>query len=513
MMTGSIRRALLLSVVLAFVTGSVWAQSAAFSGTILDPSGAAIAGAQVTITNEATGAARATATQSDGKYLFAQLAPGKYKMEVVAQGFKTAVRQHLELLVGITSIVDVRLEVGTITQVVNVESTVAAINTTDASMGTPISGSELGALPVLDMNPAGLLGLQTGVAYIPTQADRPSGYGGSTDQDGRSGAVNGARSDQTNVTLDGIDVNDPQKGYAFTSVLRIPQEALAEFRTTTTSYDADSGGRSSGAQVELVTKSGTNSLHGSAYYANRNEAFNANDFFLNRQGIKQPPFRHHLYGLAVGGPVIKNRIFLFGDFERLQESLFSSSVRSVPSVAFKDGVFFYPCRNFDPANDLSQFSSNPACAPPPGGFVQGVSGTSYGMDTSSRPCRQGATGCGPIQSGFYALSPAQITSIDPESTDPAWTGPVGPNPAVLAYDQLLPDPNDSGSFDQLNILGYRFGAPVKNLFNTAVVRADIHLDHADKHTIYWRGTLMHDTINDAPKFPGQAPRLTSLNNN
>jgi Carboxypeptidase regulatory-like domain len=495
------------------VVSGAGAQSAGFSGTVLDPSDKSIAGAEVKITNEGNGAVRTATTESDGKFVFTQLTPGKYKLEVNATGFKTSVRSHLELLVGITTTLDVRLEVGTVTQVVSVEANVVALNTSDASMGTPISGSELNALPVLDMNPAGLLGLQTGVAYIPTQSDRPSGYGGSTDQDGRSGAVNGARSDQTNVTLDGIDVNDAQKGYAFTSVLRTPQEALAEFRTTTTSYDAESGGRSSGAQVELVTKSGTNSVHGSGYYANRNEAFNANDFFLNRQGIKQPPFRHHLYGASLGGPIIKNRVFLFGNFERLTESLFSSSVRNVPSVAFKDGVFFYPCRNFDAANDLSQFSSNPSCSPPAGGFVQGVSGASYGMDTNSRPCKQGTAGCGPIQSGFYALSPNEVSKIDPQSTDPSWTGPVGPNPAVLAYDQQLPDANDSGSFDQLNILGYRFGAPVSNMFNTAVIRADVHLDRGDKHTIFWRGNLMHDTINDAPQFPGQQPRLTSLNNN
>src|SRR5215470_3827682 len=180
-------------------------------------------------------------------------------------------------------------------------------------------------------------------------------------QDGRSGAVNGARSDQNNVTLDGVDVNDPQNGYAFTSVLRTPTEALGEFRTSTTGYDADSGGRSSSAQVQLVTKSGTNSLHGSAYYSHRNEAFNANDYFLNRQGIKQPKFRHHLYGGSLGGPIIKDRVFLFGDYERLKESLFSSAVRAVPSVAFKDGVFFYPCTTVAGA-------PNKPCAPPAGGF-------------------------------------------------------------------------------------------------------------------------------------------------
>jgi hypothetical protein len=183
------------------------------------------------------------------------------------------------------------------------------------------------------------------VAYIPSAPDNPGGYGGPTETDGRSGAVNGARSDQTNVTLDGVDVNDPQKGYAFTSVLRTPQKALAEFRTTTTSYDADSGGRSSSAQVHLVTKSGTNAWHGSAYYSHRNEAFDANDFFLNRSDIKEPKFRHHLYGMSLGGPVIKDRVFLFGNFERLQEALFKSAERNVPSVSFRDGVFFYQCLN------------------------------------------------------------------------------------------------------------------------------------------------------------------------
>jgi hypothetical protein len=218
----------------------LFAQNAGFSGTIFDPSNQSIAGAEIVLTNEANGAVRKATSEADGKFVFTQLSPGKYRAEVTAPGFKKSVRAHLELLVGITSELDMKLEVGTVAEIVTVESSVAALNTTDASLGTPISGSELSALPVLDMNPAGLLGLQSGVAYIPSQSDHPGGYGGATDQDGRSGAVNGARSDQSNITLDGVDVNDPQKGYAFTSVLRTPQEALSEFRTTTTSYDADS---------------------------------------------------------------------------------------------------------------------------------------------------------------------------------------------------------------------------------------------------------------------------------
>ncbi len=151
-----------------------------------------------------------------------------------------------------------------------------------------------------------------------------------SDFDGRSGAVNGARSDQTNITLDGVDCNDPISGYAFTCVLRATQGSLAEFRTTTTNYGAEAGGRSGAAQVQLITMSGENSPHGSAYYAHRNEALNANDFFLNKSGVEEPPFRRHIYGGSLGGPLVKNRLFLFGNVERMEESLFKSAVRSIP---------------------------------------------------------------------------------------------------------------------------------------------------------------------------------------
>ncbi len=185
----------------------------------------------------------------------------------------------------------------------------------------------------------------------------------------------------------------------------------------------------------------------------------------------------------------------------MKENLFKSAERSVPSVAFRDGVFFYPCTN------KAGFA---ACTPPSGGpnpgFVAGVSQTTfYGMDGQERPCRMGSTGCGPIPQGFYALSPAEIKAIDPLG--------IGPNQAIINQNALFPDPNSNGSFDALNILGYRFGAPVNNLYNTAVVRADVKLTRGDRHTIFWRGNLMHDTVNIDPQFPGERSRQTPLNNN
>jgi hypothetical protein len=173
------------------------------------------------------------------------------------QGFKTAVRDPVTLPVGITSTLNVTLEIGAVTEQVVVEGGTSAINTTDASLGVVISGAQIQNLPLEGIDPAGLLSLQPGVTFVPGATDNPGGYSGIMDFDGRGGSVNGARSDQTNITLDGVDVNDAENGYAFTSALRATQASLAEFRVTTTNYNADQG-RSSAAQVQLVTKSGTN---------------------------------------------------------------------------------------------------------------------------------------------------------------------------------------------------------------------------------------------------------------
>jgi len=156
-----------------------------------------------------------------------------------------------------------------------------------------------------------LLSLQAGVTFLGKNA-------GNSDDDSRSGSVNGARGDQSNVTLDGIDVNDQNKGYAFNSVLRVTQDSIQEFRVTTSNPNAD-GGRGSGAQVALITKSGTNQFHGSAYEYNRNAAFTANDWFNKQTQVesgapnKPPALIRNVFGGSVGGPILKNRLFFFSN--------------------------------------------------------------------------------------------------------------------------------------------------------------------------------------------------------
>ena len=454
------------------------AGTAALTGAVTDPSGAIVVGADVTATNLATGAKRTAQTDTAGRYLISQVPPGDYRVDVTATGFKTAARPRVELPIGITSNLDVLLELGEIAEVVEVQAITAGVNTNDASMGVPLTGAEIRALPSLDLNPAGLLSLQAGVAFVPSAADTPGGYGGVSDFDGRSGAVNGARSDQTNITLDGVDCNDPISGYAFTCVLRATQGSLAEFRTTTTNYGAEAGGRSGAAQVQLITISGENAPHGSAYYAHRNEAFNANDFFLNKSGVKEPPFRRHIYGGSLGGPLVKNRLFLFGNVERMEESLFKSAVRSIPSLSFRDGVMIYKCV------DRAGFAPCPTSAT----SVTGVSGRAY-----------------TVPAGSYGLSPAEISAIDPLG--------IGPNAAMLRYWSQYPtDINDtSADSDGVNVVGHRFAAPIDNLFNTYIGK--LNFNAGSNHALFVRSTLQDDTVAQEPAFLGGDPIRTTKTGN
>jgi hypothetical protein len=178
-----------------------------------------------------------------------------------------------ELLVNQPATISFTLSVQAATTTVNVSAEAQTLNLSDATIGNSVSNSTIQALPMEGRNVPDLLSLQPGVLYLGRQTDQTV--------DSRSGAVSGARSDQTNVTLDGVDDNDQTNGFAFTGVLRSTIDSVEEFRVTTTQGNADTG-RTSGAQVVLVTKSGTNQLHGSLYEYNRNTLFAANDWF-NKQ--------------------------------------------------------------------------------------------------------------------------------------------------------------------------------------------------------------------------------------
>jgi hypothetical protein len=220
-------------------------------GVIKDPSGALVPGARIILTNNANGQALSATAGSSGLYVFSEIPPAKYTITVSAMGFGNQAKTA-ELLVNQPASIDFTLGVQASMVTVDVSAAAQTLNTSDASLGSSADNAEIQALPSETRNVPDLLALQPGVLYLPSSTDS------------RSGAVNGGRSDQGNVTIDGVDDNDQVNGYAFNGVLRQTQDSIEEFRVTTGDANADSG-RSSGAQISMVTKSGTNKCHGAAF--------------------------------------------------------------------------------------------------------------------------------------------------------------------------------------------------------------------------------------------------------
>ena len=346
------------------------------------------------------------------------------------------------------------------------------LNTTDASLGNAFNETQVKELPLEAGNVPELLSLQAGVTYTGNRPDI------NTTTDTRNGAVNGARSDQSNITLDGIDVNSDTKGFAFQSVLPITQDSVQEFRVTTSNYNADEG-RSSGAQVALVTKSGTNHFHGAVFESHRNTITSANDYFVKlaelQSGVpnEPPKLLRNNFGAAVGGPIKKDRLFFFTNYEGHRQREAQSVVRIVPSAAMQDGVIQYLCA--DPTQ----------C---PGGTVQGL--------TTSHT----------IAPGNFGLSPSQIQGMDPLGIG------VSTNVMIPYLQTFAPfQGNDNSVGDGLNYVGYRFKGPVAINTNWYIARADYKITSNGNHSIYWRGSLRNDTNAGVPYLPGGAPELTTVN--
>ena len=483
------RKHFLFSFFLSFVllVSGAWAQigTTSLRGTILDKSGAVVAGATVKLTAAELSVERTVVSTATGAYEFPSLPPGTYALRVEAGGFRAHDQKNIQLLVNNPATVNVTLEVGSTTETVEVSAIGQTLNTTDASIGVAFGENQVKQLPLESRNVGDLLSLQAGVVYT---GDNPAI---DTNTDTRSGAVNGARSDQSNVTLDGIPVN-PKGGYAFQSVLPVTLDSVEEFRVTTSNAEADEGS-AGGAQVALVTKSGTNNFHGSAYEYNRNSFASANDYFLKHSELSsgqpnKPQFlNRNIFGGSIGGPIKKDRLFIFLNYEAYRDAEQQSALRIVPTAALRDGVVQYAC---DPSVTCN------------GNTVTGLSGASY----SSGP-------------GNYALSPAQLTAMDQNAfaTEPnlvkPYTGSVGPNPTMLSYFNKYPLPNDFSQGDGLNTAGYRFAAPTSNTKNWYIAKMDYNITRDGKQRVSLTGALANQDQANAPFLPGQAPETSIVNFN
>ena len=457
-------------VVLIQLGGSLaaWAQTgtAALVGDVTDSQKQVLPGVTVTVTHIATGASQVSVTDERGGFRFGNVQPGLYTIKAELTGFKTSVTERVELQVDSVRRESITLEIGGISETISVVSEVSHLNTTDASVGNVMSREQIRSLPVEAQNVVHLLSLQPGAIFVPTS--NPATV------DPRYGSVAGARADQQSVTLDGIDVNDPQNSTAYTSAIRMTQEALQEFRVSTSNYNAEMG-RSSGPQVSLITRGGTNQYNGSGYWTLRRTATSSNEYFLKLSQLASgkpsaaPKLDKDIFGGSFGGPIRRNRLFFFGNIEALKEESEAPVTRSVPSNSMRDGVLMYRCA---------------VAAQCPGGTVRGL--------TSSHS----------VEAGFYGMTPAEIAAIDPLG--------IGPSLAAMEYFRKYPAPNDPGR-DGRNLMNYRFAAPIENQFLNLLSRVDYKA--ADNHSFFGRFGKQDDTINTAPQFEGLAPKRQRLFNN
>ncbi len=418
-----------------FLVGNIFAQTgtATVTGAVTDQTGAAVPGATVTLSNPNTGTRRTTVTGDAGIYTFPGVPPATYTLEVEATNFSKAVNTNVQARVDSTAEINVKLEPGEVSATVDVttNSIESIVNTQNASIGNTFVPEQITQLPTDERRVNDLLALQPGVT--------------------RNGYVAGARSDQSNITLDGVDINDQQTGGrgglnddTQGSALRATTESVEEFRITTVGSNANQG-RSSGAQISLITKSGTNDFHGAGFYFYRPTAFSANTFFGNLAGTPRPSLARDIYGGAIGGPIKKDKLFFFYSYERQYQKEERKVDQIVPLAHLGNGEIRFQ-------------GTGPSC-----------------------------------NSGNCAIRLAELNNIYSQ---------VGINPAALAIlaDAATRYPaNNPALGDGINTGGYTFLSPTLEIENTHIARFDYNVN--DSQQLFARLNYQYDNVADVSAFP------------
>lgn len=413
-----------------FVGGAL-AQSgtATVSGNVTDPQGQAVVGATVTLINAGQGTKRNVVTDSSGNYTFSAVSPGSYTVEVESNGFNKAVTKPFDAATDRTTTIPVKLAVGDVTVAVTVDAGgVESIqNVSDASLGNNFTAQQISQLPLEGRNVTDLLSLQAAVTP--------------------GGAVAGGRSDQANITLDGVDVNNQQEGTAFSPVLRVTPDTVEEFRVTTTNADATRG-RSAGAQISLITKSGSNNFAGNLFYYHRNDYFNANDWYNNAADQPRPALKRHLFGGSLGGPIIKDRLFFFYNYEGMRESKSVPVTSLVPLASLGQGIF----QIYDSSGNLRAINTT---------AINGMT------DTSNNA----------------------VVDVNPNVT------------ALFAAAAARYPGNPDLGGDGINTGGYRWNAPLPVDLNTHTANFNWAVTSDQKHSVAARFNYQQDLFGAASAFP------------
>ena len=443
--------------VAAFAQGT----TSRLTGVVLDQKGAAVPGATVTLTNDGNGIALTAQTSDSGTYTFDLIQVGSYTVLVEKQGFKKFQSKHNAVNVNQPTTVNATLEVGDVSEVVQVSSAAETVQTsTSGNIGTTIEQRELENLPIVGTrgrNPLDLLNVQPGVVF-----------GGNT-----GGAVNvhGSRDRAFNFTLDGIDINESTAGGSNFTPLRPNPDSISQVQIVTSNFTAELG-RSSGAQVSMITRSGTNEFHGTAFEFYRSPRFDAKAYTNTINNLPKDQFVQHIFGGSVGGPIVKNKLLFFTNLQLLRAYDTALVTRTVYTAQARTGLYRYvvgranaPAGTGTAAVDASGNAILPACV---------------GSPPTNSPC----------------ISSYNVATQAPGGLDTTLTGIIN----------AMPLPNNFTTGDGLNTAGFNWGSPEHEKQYDFVAKVDYNLNR--KNAIYVRYARgRQNTLGDAanagrPVLPG-----------
>jgi hypothetical protein len=331
---------------LLLVTAHAQVAGATLSGTVTDPSGGVLPQAAISIKNIATGITRATTTSAAGFYSVPNLLPGAYEIRASAQGFSTELQTGITLTVGEQQVLNFTLQVGQMTQTIQVSTEAPNVELASSSISATVNSTTVRELPLNGRSWTDLAALQPGVSAV-AQIQTDFAVGGDRGNRGFGNQITvaGDRPEQNNYRLDGVSINDFNNA-APGSVLGgdLGVDAVQEFSVITSNVSAEYG-RTSGGVINAITKSGTNQFHGSAYEFLRNDALDAANFFENSNGLKKGSFRQNQFGVSAGGPIRKDKMFIFGDYEGIRYSKGLPVSITVPSNDARLGILHDSCGN------------------------------------------------------------------------------------------------------------------------------------------------------------------------
>jgi hypothetical protein len=464
MKTFTPQRAFLLALFLLVCSSIGFGQgtTSRVGGTVQDAAGAAVPGATVTLTNEATGISFKAETSQSGAYAFDLVQVGTYSLMVERQGFKKFISTGNPVNINQPATINVALEAGGVTETVTVVGSAEQVQTsTSGNIGSFIDQVTLESLPIVGTrgrNPLDLLNFQPGVVI-----------GGNT---GGGVSVNGSRDRAFNFTLDGIDINESTAGGSNFTPLRPNPDSVQELQVVTSNFTAELG-RSSGAQVTLVTRSGTNQLHGNFFEYYRTPRFDAKSYPVTIAGLPKDQFVQHIFGGSVGGPIKKDKLFFFTNLQLLRAYDTALVTRTVYTQAARQGLFRYVVGR----------ANSPAGT------------TTAAVDGNGNPVLPACTGTPPTN--------APCISSYNIATNP--TG-VGLDSTLGTILNAMPLPNNFTTGDGLNTAGFNFASPQHEKQYDFVTKFDFKIrDNSLIYVRYAQGsqTSLGDSANGGrPIFPG-----------